>query len=72
VPVQGGGEALSIPIVDSLVVGFNGRYTSLAERGPMTSARAAVPVVELLYYNEQRAAILAGDHGTDRATGLTP
>ena len=27
------GEALAIPVVDSLVVGFDGRYTSLAERG---------------------------------------
>jgi DNA repair protein RadC len=26
------GEALDIPLVDSLVVGFEGRYTSLAER----------------------------------------
>ena len=31
--IQAAGEALGIPLVDSLVVGFDGRYTSLAERG---------------------------------------
>ena len=32
-PLRAAGEALTIPVVDSLVVGFDGRYTSLAERG---------------------------------------
>ena len=31
--LKAAGEALTIPVVDSLVVGFDGRYTSLAERG---------------------------------------
>jgi hypothetical protein len=29
------GKALSIPVVGPLVVGFDGRYTSLIERGLM-------------------------------------
>ena len=33
--LRAAGEALSIPVVDSLVVGFDGRYTSLTERGLM-------------------------------------
>lgn len=31
--IRAAGEALGIPLVDSLVVGFDGRYTSLVERG---------------------------------------
>ena len=31
--IKTAGEAIGIPLVDSLVVGFDGRYTSLAERG---------------------------------------
>jgi len=31
------GEALAIPVVESLVVGFDGRYTSLVERGLLQS-----------------------------------
>jgi len=31
--LKSAGEALGIPLVDSLVVGFDGRYTSLVERG---------------------------------------
>lgn len=31
--LKAAGEAIGIPLVDSLVVGFDGRYTSLAERG---------------------------------------
>ena len=33
--LKAAGEVLSIPVVDSLVVGFDGRYTSLTERGLM-------------------------------------
>ena len=31
--LKAAGEALGVPLVDSLVVGFDGRYTSLVERG---------------------------------------
>ena len=31
--LKAAGDALAIPLVDSLVIGFDGRYTSLAERG---------------------------------------
>ena len=31
--LKAAGEALGIPVVDSLVVGFDGAHTSLAERG---------------------------------------
>lgn len=31
--LKAAGEALSIPLLDSLVIGFDGRFTSLAERG---------------------------------------
>ena len=31
--LKAAGEALGLSLVDSLVVGFDGRYTSLAERG---------------------------------------
>ena len=30
---KGAGEAVGIPLADSLVVGYDGRYTSPAERG---------------------------------------
>ena len=33
VKLKTAGEALDVPVVDSLVVGFNGQYTSLTERG---------------------------------------
>lgn len=36
------------------------------------SSRAVAVVAELLYYNEQRAASLAGDDEPCRAIGLTP
>ena len=31
--IKAAGEALDIPLADSLVCGFDGRYTSLVERG---------------------------------------
>ena len=31
--LKGAGESLTIPVVDSLVVGFCGQHTSLVERG---------------------------------------
>lgn len=31
--LKAAGEALGVPLADSLVIGFDGRYTSLAERG---------------------------------------
>lgn len=33
--LKGAGDVLMIPVVDSLVVGFVGRYTSLSEQGLM-------------------------------------
>ena len=31
--LKAAGDVTSVPVVDSLVVGFDGRYTSLVERG---------------------------------------
>ncbi len=33
--LKAAGQALDIPLVDSLIVGYDGRYTSLVERGPL-------------------------------------
>ena len=33
--LKAAGEALTVPVVDSLVIGFDGRHTSLVERGLM-------------------------------------
>ena len=33
--IKAAGEALTVPVVDSLVIGFDGRHTSLVERGLM-------------------------------------